>query len=342
MRACLRLSIRLILAGVVMAGGEVRAQKLAPETPAAPREQKLLFVGDVMLSRSVGAKMRAEGDWTYPFERIAPTLRSADLTFGNLECPVSDVGRNLHHLYSFRADPKAIAGLTFAGFKVMSVANNHTFDWGRPALVDTLARLRAAGIRPVGVGANDLEAHYPVLVRLKGVKLAFLAYVNVPPQVATAGADQPGVAWLDRDRTLADIRFARSLADVVIVSVHWGVEYMRRPQRSQVELAHQMIDAGADLIVGSHPHVAQPLEEYHGRWIAYSLGNFIFDQHDPPTHHGLMLEVTLAGKSIGQVQSVPITIDGSLQAIVTSPPKPGAKPAEGPQLAAKAEPASTQ
>ncbi len=334
MKAWVRLSIRLFLATLVVAPA-ARAQQRAPRTPPAAREQKLIFVGDVMLSRSVGARMRAEDDWTYPFERIAPALRSADLTFGNLECPVSDTGRNLHHLYSFRADPKAIAGLTLAGFKVMSVANNHTLDWGRPALVDTLARLRAAGIRPVGAGANDLEAHYPVLVRLHGVKLAFLAYVNVPPQEATAGTDQPGVAWLDRDRALADIRFARALADVVIVSVHWGVEYMRRPQRSQVELAQQMIDAGADLIVGSHPHVVQPLEEYHGRWIAYSLGNFIFDQHDPPTHHGLMLEVTLAGKRIRQVQSVPITIDGSLQAVVTNGEKPReARPSENAERAA--------
>ena len=334
MKACVRLFTRLFLATMVVAPA-ARAQKPAPEMPRAPREQKLIFVGDVMLSRSVGAKMQAEDDWTYPFEKIAPTLRSANLTFGNLECPVSDTGRNRHHLYSFRADPKAIAGLKFAGFDVMSVANNHSFDWGRPALVDTLVRLRAAGIRPVGAGANDLEAHYPVLVRLNGVKLAFLAYVNVPPKEATAGTDQPGVAWLDRDRTSADIRFARVLADVVIVSVHWGVEYMRKPQRLQLELAHQMIDAGADLIVGSHPHVIQPLEEYHGRWIAYSLGNFIFDQHDPPTHHGLMLEVTLAGKRISQVQSVPVTIDGSLQAVVTNREKPAdARPSENAERAA--------
>jgi poly-gamma-glutamate synthesis protein (capsule biosynthesis protein) len=337
MKACVRLFTRLFLAALFVAPAG-RAQNPAPETSRVPREQKLIFVGDVMLSRSVGAKMRAVDDWTYPFEKIAPTLRSADLTFGNLECPISDTGRNRYHLYSFRADPKAIAGLKFAGFDVMSVANNHSFDWGAPALVDTLARLRADGIRTVGAGANDLEAHYPVLVMLHGVRLAFLAYVNVPPKEATAGTDRAGVAWLDRDRTLADIRFARELADVVIVSVHWGVEYMRRPQRSQVEMAHQMIGAGADLVVGSHPHVVQPLEEYHGRWIAYSLGNFIFDQHDPPTHHGLMLEVTLAGKRIGQVQSVPITIDGSLQAYAT----PEKKLAEKPQPAGETVTASAK
>jgi poly-gamma-glutamate capsule biosynthesis protein CapA/YwtB (metallophosphatase superfamily) len=340
MRACVRLSIRflLVVAWLRFVPAALRAQGSAPPPPPAPREQKLLFVGDVMLSRSVGAKMKAENDWTYPFLKVADALRAADLAFGNLECPVSDTGRNRHHLYSFRADPRAIQGLTFAGFDVMSVANNHMFDWGRPALMDTVERLRAAGIRPVGAGANDLEAHHPVIVNLHGVKIAFLAYVNVPPQEATAGTDYPGVAWLNPDRTLADIRFARMLADLVIVSLHWGVEYRRRPLRSQVELAHQMIDAGADLVVGGHPHVVEPLEEYHGHWIAYSLGNFIFDQNDPPTHHGLMLEVTLAGKQIAAVHPIPITIDHSLQAFVT----PEKKPADSPQLASKQETATAQ
>jgi poly-gamma-glutamate capsule biosynthesis protein CapA/YwtB (metallophosphatase superfamily) len=342
MRACLRLSIRLILALALLSlvAGAARAQEPAspPPPPAAPGGQKLLFVGDVMLSRTVGRKMAAEQDWTYPFEKIAPTLRAADLTFGNLECPVSDTGRDRHHLYSFRADPRAIAGLTYAGFDVMSVANNHMYDWGPAALMDTVRRLRAAGIRPVGAGANDLDAHYPVIVNLHGVRIAFLAYVDVPPEQAAAEADRPGVAWLDPARVVTDIRFARRLADVVIVSCHWGVEYMRRPLRRQVEMAHEMIDAGADLVVGGHPHVVQPLEEYHGHWIAYSLGNFIFDQHDPPTHHGLMLEVTLEGKKITAVRPVPITIDRSLQAFVT----PNAKPGEKQQLAGETEAATAQ
>ncbi|HEV2232079.1 MAG TPA: CapA family protein [Terriglobia bacterium] len=293
------------------------AQNPAPVTPLAARRQTLLFVGDVMLSRSVGAKIKEQNDWNYPFEKIADTLRAADLAIANLECPVSDVGRNLHHLYSFRADPRVIEGLKYAGFGVLGVANNHMYDWDRPALLDTVQRLRAAGLRPVGAGANSLEAHYPVLVNLNGVRLAFLAYVGIEPKEAEAGPDQPGVAWLDADRVLGDIRFARPLADVLIVCLHWGVEYAPRPTRNQVELAHRMIDAGADLVVGGHPHVVQPCEIYHGHWIAYSLGNFIFDQHWPSTHHGIMLKVTLAGKQITDATTIPITIDNSFQAFVT-------------------------
>jgi poly-gamma-glutamate capsule biosynthesis protein CapA/YwtB (metallophosphatase superfamily) len=292
---------------------------VAQQATAVPRERTLLFVGDVMLSRGVGAKMKAEGDWTYPFQKIAATLTAADLTFGNLECPVSDVGRDRYHLYSFRADPGAIEGLKYAGFDVMSVANNHMYDWGPSALLDTLQRLREAGIMPVGAGANDLEAHYPQLLNCAGLKLAFLAYVNVAPETAIAAPDRPGVAWLELDRVLADIRFARPLADVLVVALHWGGEYVTQPQRNQVELAHRMIDAGADLVVGSHAHVVQPVEEYRGRWIAYSLGNFVFDQRGPGTRRGAMLKVKLVEKQITEVTSVPITINGMFQAVLTPP-----------------------
>jgi poly-gamma-glutamate synthesis protein (capsule biosynthesis protein) len=289
------------------------------ETSAAPsaperHEYTLLFTGDVMLSRAVGSRMAAQKDWSLPFNLIVDTLRSADLRYCNLECPVSDRGRNLHHLYSFRADPRSIEGLKAAGFDVVSQANNHTYDWGPEALLDSLGRLRAAGIRPVGAGQNILAAHYPLLVRVRRLRIAFLAYVDIDPKEAAAGVDRPGVAWLDAAQALADIRFARPLADLVIVCPHWGVEYALKPARDQVEIAHQMIDAGADMIVGSHPHVVQPIEKYHDHWIAYSLGNFVFDQQDSATHRGLMLRVTVRDKQITEVLPLAIKINSRFQA----------------------------
>jgi poly-gamma-glutamate synthesis protein (capsule biosynthesis protein) len=303
----------------------------APPPVAAPekRERTLLFVGDVMLARAVGARMKTENDWNLPFEGIADTLRSADFRFCNLECPISDRGHNLHHLYSFRADPRALGGLEAAGFDVVSQANNHAYDWGPEALLDSLERLRAAGIRPVGAGQNSLAAHYPVLVSVGGLRLAFLAYVDVDPKQAAAGVDRPGVAWLDPAQVLADIRFARPLADLIIVCPHWGVEYALKPAPDQVELAHQMIDAGADLVVGSHPHVVQPLETYHDHWIAYSLGNFIFDQKDSVTHRGLMLKVTVRDKQIADVTPISININSRFQASLA----PARPPAHMPMLA---------
>ncbi len=302
------------------------AKPPAVSNPAEKSDYTLLFTGDIMLSRSVGARMEALRDWSFPFHLIADTLRSADFRYCNLECPVSDRGRNLHHLYSFRADPRVIEGLKAAGFNVASQANNHTYDWGPEALLDSLDRLRAAGIQPVGAGQNILAAYYPLLVRVGSLRIAFLAYVNIDPKEATAGLDRPGVAWLDPPQALADIRFARPLADLVIVCPHWGVEYALQPTPEQVDLAHQMIDAGADMIVGSHPHVVQPLEKYHNHWIAYSLGNFIFDQHGPNTHRGLMLRASVHNKRILDVTPIPIDINSRFQALL-APVKDASPPA---------------
>jgi len=302
------------------------AKTAALPTAQERREYTLLFTGDVMLSRSVGALMADQKDWSLPFHLIADALRNADLRYCNLECPVSDRGRNLYHLYSFRADPRAIEGLKSAGFDVVSQANNHAYDWGPEALVDSLERLRAAGIYPVGAGQNALAAHYPLLINLGGLRIAFLAYVNIDPKEAAAGVDRPGVAWLDPALALADIRFARPLADLVIVCPHWGVEYALKPTPGQVELAHQMIDAGADMIVGSHPHVVQPLENYHNHWIAYSLGNFVFDQERPAAHLGLMLRARVRDKHIIDVTPLRININSRFQATLNPaadhPPQP--------------------
>jgi poly-gamma-glutamate synthesis protein (capsule biosynthesis protein) len=299
---------------------------LAPPTSPANRQYTLLFTGDIMLSRAVGARMEALKDWSFPFRLISATLRTADFRYCNLECPISDRGRNLHHLYSFRADPRALEGLKAAGFNVASQANNHAYDWGPEALLDSLERLRAAGILPVGAGQNILAAHYPLLVHVGDLRIAFLAYVNIDPKEAAAGVDRPGVAWLDPAQALTDIRFSRPLADLVIVCPHWGVEYALKPTPEQVNLAHEMIDAGADMIVGSHPHVVEPVENYHDRWIAYSLGNFIFDQEGPHTHRGLMLKATVQDRHIISVESIPIDINTQFQAKLSPTPISSPKP----------------
>ena len=275
-----------------------------------------------MLARGVGRKMEAKNDWGYPFRQIPGVLHGADLAYCNLECPISDRGRDLHHLYSFRADPRALEGLKAAGFTIVSEANNHAYDWGPAALVNTLGRLHALGIRTVGAGENTLGAHHPTVVDLDGLRVAFLAYVNIDPQEAAAGAEHPGVAWLDREQVTSDIHFARNLADLVVVCPHWGVEYAAVPTRQQQELARRMVDTGADLIVGSHPHVVQPLEQYRGHWIAYSLGNFVFDQRDPATHRGLLLKVTVRDKKIAEVTKVPIEINADCQAVLATPKAP--------------------
>ncbi len=268
-------------------------------TPELRRDDTatLIFVGDVMLSRVIGNLMVKHNDWQYPFALVADELARADLTFGNLENPISSRGTKVGSVYSFRADPRSVEGLTKAGFDVLSIANNHIWDYGRAAFEDTLKVLIDNGISPVGGGESYEAAHAPVVREVKGTKIAFLAYTNLLP----ASLNQL-VAYPGEEAVARDVELARSMADIVVVSFHWGEEYETKHNRYQERLAHLAIDHGADLVVGHHPHVAQEVEAYRGGYIAYSLGNFVFDQNfSPETKFGLLLEVKLKGKKLDSV-----------------------------------------
>lgn len=266
----------------------------------------LLFVGDVMLSRGIEAivKKYGRGDWRYPFLNVAETIQTADLVFGNLEGPISSRGKNQGSEYSFRAQPEAVEGLKFAGFDVLSLANNHIIDWGPEALADTIEILKANGIHPVGAGRDRREANEPLVVKVKNTKLAFLAYTTLFPKS------------FELERVKAKIKEIKTskLADLIILSLHWGEEYAKQPSAEQIAIGHKLIEAGADLIVGHHPHVVQEMEYYKGGWIAYSLGNFVFDQNfDEATSRGLMLKVIVQNKEIKGVEEILIKFTKTFQ-----------------------------
>jgi poly-gamma-glutamate synthesis protein (capsule biosynthesis protein) len=263
---------------------------------------KLIFVGDIMLSRYIGSLMFKNGDWRYPFLEIADYLKGADLTFGNLEGPMSARGVKVGSIYSFEDDPRSIEGLTYAGFDVLSVANNHIWDYGRLAFEDTMKTLEDHGMSHVGGGANFDTVHTSIIREVKGTKIAFLAYTSLlPPFLGTKEA-RPAVAFPDKDQMILDIQKARAMADIVIVSFHWGNEYATVHNSFQEELAHAAIDAGANMIVGHHPHVIEDIERYNDGYIAYSLGNFVFDQSfSDDTRHGLLLDVIVKDKKIASV-----------------------------------------
>ena len=250
-----------------------------------------------MLSRVIGNLMIKHNDWRYPFSLMGDTLANADLTFGNLENPISSRGTKVGSIYSFRADPRSVEGLLAAGFDVLSVANNHIWDYGRDAFQDTLKILTDNGITLVGGGESLEAAHAPRVREVKGAKIAFLAYTNLLPASLNQFVADPSEAAVARD-----VETARKVADIVVASFHWGEEYETKHNAYQERLAHLAIDAGADLVVGHHPHVAQEMEPYHGGHIAYSLGNFVFDQNfSPDTREGLLLEVKLKDKKITSV-----------------------------------------
>ncbi len=278
-------------------------------------QAELLFGGDIMLSRYIGEMMAQRQDYNFPYAQIKSTLAKADLVVANLEGPISNLGKSAGHLYSFRADPRASQGLKNAGIDVLSVANNHLFDYGSVAFVDTLKNLREAGLNYVGGGNNWTEAHQGNYQEINGVKITLLAYTDLLPEDEAASGNQAGFAYLDLDQMAQDIKAAKAKSDLVLVSFHWGQEYETRHNKQQEKVALAAIAAGADLIVGHHPHVVQDIDVYGGVSVAYSLGNFIFDQNFPAsdTRNGLMLKVSIADKKIKTVESQVINFNQDYQ-----------------------------
>lgn len=249
----------------------------------------LAAVGDLMLDRSLGWHIQ-QGNLAYPFARMAEHLQAADLVIGNLECALGDVGAPVAKRYPFRAPPEAAAALALAGFDVLNLANNHAGDYGMEALLRGLDLLRAAGIAPIGAGANAAAARAPYIVRVNGLTLAFLGYVDVPIEAIgnfdtaswTATADSPGLAWAVPAHIQEDVAAVIGQVDLVIVSLHSGYEYVAAPSPPQTAAARAAIDAGAHLVLGHHAHILQGIEFHGHRVIAYGLGNFAFEIDGPP------------------------------------------------------------
>lgn len=269
--------------------------------PEEESTTKLVFVGDIMLDRSVRASVIKNfgGDYSKLFENVKE-LQNADILFANLEGDVSDVGHNVGSKYSFRMDPLVLPILKDAGFDILSFANNHVGDWSIVAFKDTLRRLEEVGIEYTGASSIDkLDAEQPKIIEKNGVKFGFLGFTDVGPAWLAAKDNTPGILLASDPRLPEIIQNAKTQVDVLIVSFHWGVEYKKTHNSRQETLAHQAIDNGADAIIGHHPHVIQDTEFYKGKPIAYSLGNFIFDQYfSSDTMRSMVFEIDLKGKDI--------------------------------------------
>lgn len=266
---------------------------------ATSSEITLLFVGDIMLSRAIGSIMEKRQDWTHPFLLMKDFLSAPDLTVGNLEGPISERGMKVGSIYSFRADPRSVDGLAYAGFDIVSIANNHMWDYGEEAFLDTLGIVSSRQVAYMGGGKTFEEAHAPVIKDIRGTKIAFLGYTNLLPSFLGKPGAAPSVAFPDKEQMSLDIKNAREQADIVVVSFHAGEEYMPMHNAYQETIAHAAVDAGAHLVIGHHPHVIQDIEIYKGAYIAYSLGNFVFDQNfSPETGRGLVVKVIIKDKKI--------------------------------------------
>ncbi|MBN1145818.1 MAG: CapA family protein [Anaerolineales bacterium] len=270
---------------------------------------ELVAVGDVMLGRGVAGQPE-------PLQDAAPWLRSADLALGNFEGVITPPGMMIPDppgdspeaplVLNVAADAARI--LRAAGFDLLGLANNHALDLGQVGLEETIRRLRSAGIHVLGTDLGTGEAYQPLLRQVNGLRLAFLAFNCVP---VPGGRGMP--AW-DAAQAANVVRAARPQADVVIVSVHWGYEYQARPDPAQREMAQALLEAGADIILGHHPHVVQgtqvrpAAQGMTGRdqFVAYSLGNFVFDQYGEETRQGLALRILLDQRGLRAVQALPL------------------------------------
>ncbi len=278
----------------------------ARENIFLPREHNLILVGDIMLSRGVDLMIKERG-YLYPFKNIAEIINSAEIAFGNLESPLSKRGMKGDQIYAFRGNPESIKGLTYAGFDVLNLANNHSYDYGVKAFMETLKLLQENNIKSIGAGENIKDAREPAVFDLGDLKIAFLGY-DLSPGAIYAGKKNPGVAKIKSSWIIEDIEKAKKNADLIVVSFHWGIEYDDFPAEYQKSLAHMVIDCGADIVVGHHPHTFQGIELYKGKLIAYSLGNFIFDQKDLKNNQSIILKVTLREKKLIRAEIIPIEL----------------------------------
>jgi poly-gamma-glutamate synthesis protein (capsule biosynthesis protein) len=285
----------------------------------------LSAVGDVMLARGVARAMRESGT-LYPVAKVREHLAAADLAFANLESPIGVKGRPLPGKQIwFRAEPEAIEVLKAAGLDGVTVANNHILDYDEENFLETLDFLAEAGIPWTGGGRDLAEARRPLVLEARGVRIAFLGYSEFAdlffdwdyPRSFAATEDRPGVPAIREDWLAEDIRAARQVADVVAVALHWGVEFTNSPTEEQRRLARYIVDQGADLVLGSHPHAIQGFEIYNGGFIAYSMGNFIMDRQDTDlARESMILDFLIGPDGVKQVEVHPVWIEAEQPCIL--------------------------
>lgn len=289
-----------------------------PPAPPTPDYNRLIFAGDVMLSRDVRAQILAAHDYSLPFHKIAPLLAASDIAFVNLESPFSNEGPYYPGGLIFHADPLMISGLQLARIAIVSTANNHARDCGPQGVEFTLNWLRQHDIEAVGSGLSAEGAHRGVVLTRHGVRFGFLGYTFDQSNGNWKDVD-PRIALADPSVVRIDVAALKKRADVVIVSMHHGVEYMPNPSSAQIEFAHAAIDAGATLVVGHHPHVVEPIEQYKNGEIIYSLGNFVFDQYQrEATQHGEIVQVSFVGRRILATHTIPVLITKTGPEVETS------------------------
>jgi len=270
------------------------------------------FVGDIMIDREVLGSLNryGAGDYAFIFEKIRPTLEQFDWLFGNLEGPVSEKTEQCGSIYSFQMKPVVLPVLQAVGFKAFSLANNHLFDYCESAFIDTLNNFASSSLIYIGAGRTEEEAFEPKIVNIKNLKVALLGMTEFASTWMKASETKPGLAMIDETKMCQSLERVKGQADITVVSFHFGEEYKLEPNEYQKRIAEKALDCGANIVVGHHPHVSQPLVSNEKGYIAYSLGNFVFDQSfSSETMKGNILKVVIKDKKLQTVEYLPYRLN---------------------------------
>jgi poly-gamma-glutamate synthesis protein (capsule biosynthesis protein) len=300
-----------------------------PPPRREPDRQQLVVsaVGDTNLDPAYIPVFRQEG-YEYAFAGLDNLFVDDDLSIVNLECAATTIGRPVSKAFTFNCDIGALDVMATAGVEVANLANNHSADWGRDGLLETRRNVLAAGVAPVGVGADAAQAHEPALFDINGWKVAVLGFGGVVPWADWLATDTtPGMADGDTIPTMvAAVERADEVADLVFVTIHWGVELDTTPRPDDVERARAMIDAGADAVFGHHPHRLQPLEFYLGKPIAWSLGNFVWPRLSDAGATTAVARVIVEADGTIDACLIPAFIERSGQPVLQGPHRNGCRP----------------
>jgi len=289
------------------------AEAVNPYKATEPYRISFVTTGDLIFWREVADYIDLYGG-AAAMANIDEFLADADLTISNLESPLSsDESEPIYDKDVYIIGrPEAIDSVVNSGIDIVSLANNHIMDYTGPALQDTLDALDANGILHAGAGMTEAQAETPVELTVNGASIAFFSWTDVVPNYFVAYGDQPGVvsARLAMEDTCRRVREAKETHDIVIVAMHWGTEYEDYiNDYQQRDPAHQLVDAGADVILGNHPHVMEGVEFYNGSLIAYAHGNCVFWQRYDHTHESIVLNFDITQDGIENVVATPLYLD---------------------------------
>lgn len=273
----------------------------------SPSYTSIVAVGDIFIGGHATYYLDKYGA-QYPFDSTKIILSNGHFTIGNLEAPFATTGSKFDKKFNFKVPPRFATGLLEAGFDVVNLANNHIMDYGQEALVSTLNTLDSTGISHCGAGLNLKQARQPAILQFKGVKVAFIGCSLTFPEEFWATNHRAGTFYPNEKDLIESISRAERLADFTVVTFHWGEELRNTPKDYQMYFAHLSIDAGADLILGHHPHVLQGLEIYHNRLIIYSLGNFAFASYSNKSKESIILKTFLTQDGLLYARVIPISV----------------------------------